>query len=71
MVMQKLRRVGNSLVVTIAREEAERQGLREGDYVGVEVRKLTVRPEMAPDVRAAFERSWDTYQADYRYLAER
>lgn len=70
MVTQKLRRVGNSLVVTIPKEEAERLNLHEGDLIGVEVRKLHVTPEMAPEVRAAFERSLEMYAADYDYLAD-
>lgn len=71
MITQKLRRVGNSFVVTIPREEAERQGLSEGDLIGVEVRKLHITPEMSPEVRAAFERSLKLYAADYDYLADR
>lgn len=70
MITQKLRRVGNSFVVTIPKEEAERQNLHEGDFVGIEVRKIHLKPEMSPEVRAAFERSWEAYQEDYRYLAE-
>lgn len=69
MTTQKLRRVGNSLVVTIPKEEAERLELHEGDFVGVDVRKVRVRPELTPEIRAAFERSWELYEADYRYLA--
>ncbi|HYU76544.1 MAG TPA: AbrB/MazE/SpoVT family DNA-binding domain-containing protein [Ktedonobacteraceae bacterium] len=71
MLMQKLRKVGNSFVVTIPKEEAERQNLQEGDMVGIEVRKVHLKPEMSPEVKAAFERSWKAYEADYRYLAER
>lgn len=70
MVIQKVRRVGNSFVVTIPKEEMERQGLHEGDEIAVEVRRVTVRPEMSPDVRAAFERSLQTYAADYEYLKD-
>ena len=70
MITQKIRRVGNSLVVTIPKEEAERQNLHEGDFVGIEVRKVQLKPEMSPEVQAAFERSWKAYEADYRYLAE-
>jgi putative addiction module antidote len=70
MTTQKLRRVGNSFVVTIPKEEAERLGLQEGDLVGVEVRKLHITPEMSPEVRAAFERSLNVYAADYDYLAD-
>ncbi len=71
MLTQKIRRVGNSFVVTIPKEEAERQDLHEGDFVGIEIRKLNLKPEMSPEVRAAFERSWKAYEADYRYLSER
>jgi putative addiction module antidote len=71
MLMQKLRQVGNSYVVTIPKEEVERLGLHENDLVGVEVRKLRVTPEMAPDIAAAYERSRQRYAADYEYLKDR
>jgi putative addiction module antidote len=71
MMLQKLRRVGNSFVVTIPKEEAERQNLQEGDLIGVEIRKLHITPEMSPEVRAAFEHSLKVYAADYDYLADR
>lgn len=68
MLIQKVRRVGNSYVVTIPKEEMERQGLADGDLAAVEVRKVAVTPQMSPEVRAAFEQSWQTYAADYEYL---
>ncbi len=71
MLIQKVRRVGNSYVVTIPREEMERQHLSEGDEIAIEVRKVEIRPQMSPEVRAAFERSLDTYTADYEYLKDR
>lgn len=71
MITQKLRRVGNSYVVTIPREEVERQNLQEGDLVGVEVRKMQFWPELSPEVREAYERTWSAHEAAYRYLAER
>ena len=71
MVIQKVRRVGNSFVVTIPKEEMERQGLGEGDEVALEVRKVVTRPQMSPAVRAAFEQSLETYAADYEYLKDR
>jgi putative addiction module antidote len=71
MLTQKLRKVGNSFVVTIPKEEAERQNLQEGDMVAIEVRKVHIRPEMSPEVKAAFEHSWQAYEADYRYLADK
>ncbi|HEX5500966.1 MAG TPA: hypothetical protein VFW96_00005 [Thermomicrobiales bacterium] len=71
MNVQKVRRVGNSYVVTVPREEIERQGLQEGDLVGVEVRKLETWPALSPDLRAAAEESWAEHEAAYRYLAGR
>jgi antitoxin component of MazEF toxin-antitoxin module len=71
MVTGKLRKSGNSYVVTVPREEIERLGLVEGQLVSVEVRSLEVRPKLAPDVREAFEASWKRNEEGYRYLAGR
>ncbi len=71
MITQKLQRVGDSYVVTIPEEEVERQNLREGDIVEVTVRKLADWPELSPEVREAYERTWAAHEAAYRYLAER
>lgn len=70
MLMQKLRKVGNSYVVTISKEEMERLNLHENDLVGIEVRKLQVTPQLAPAIEAALQRSLDRYKAGYDYLAE-
>lgn len=70
MFIQKVRRVGKSYVVTIPADEIEQQGLAVGDLVTVEIRKVAVTPHMSPEVRAAFERSWQTYAADYEYLKD-
>ncbi len=71
MTTAKLRRVGNSYVVTIPKEEVERLRLHEGDTLSVEVRRLVLKPEVAPDVRAAFEESWELDQVAYEYLRDR
>ncbi|MFI5271566.1 MAG: AbrB/MazE/SpoVT family DNA-binding domain-containing protein [Ktedonobacterales bacterium] len=71
MTTAKLRRVGNSYVVTIPKDEVERLHLTEGDMLSLEVRKLALHPEMAPDVRAAFEESWQRDQEAYEYLKDR
>jgi antitoxin component of MazEF toxin-antitoxin module len=70
MIQQKLRKVGNSYVVTIPRSEVERKGLREGQLLAVEVQPLDVRPTMPPDLREAFEASWRDHEAIYRALGE-
>lgn len=70
MLTQKLRRSGNSYVVTIPPEEVERLGLHEGDLVGVEVRRLQVRPELTPELRESAEASWRQFKRLYRRLAD-
>lgn len=71
MIQQKIRKVGNSYVVTIPRAEIERQHLTEGQLVAVEIQALDVQPRLAGDVREAFEASWRRNEAGYRYLAGR
>lgn len=71
MLMQKLRQVGNSYVVTIPKEEVERLNLHENDLVGIEVRKLSITPALTPEVAEAYERSRQRYAADYDYLKDR
>ena len=71
MIQQRLRKVGNSFVVTIPKEEVERRGLREGQLLAVEVHPLEVRPVLSPELREAFEASWQRNEAGYRSLADR
>ena len=71
MIQQKLRKVGNSYVVTIPKEEVERRHLHEGQLLAVEVHPLDVYPAMSPDVQKAWEESWRRNEAGYRYLADR
>jgi len=71
MVVGRVRKVGNSLVVTVPKEEAEELELREGDLVAMEIRKAEVRPVLRPELRKLAEKSWERNQAGYRYLAGR
>jgi antitoxin component of MazEF toxin-antitoxin module len=71
MITAKLRRSGNSFIVTVPKDEVERLALKEGQTVAVEVRPVEVRPILAPDLREAFEASWEHNEAGYRYLAGR
>ena len=70
MLWQKLRKVGNSYVVTIPKEEVERQNLKDGQLLSIEIRPAEIRPVMSPDLRKAFEESWQQSEKTYRYLAE-
>lgn len=71
MIQQKLRKVGNSYVVTIPKDEVERLGIEEGALLQVEVHPLEVQPMMTRELREAFEESWTRNEEAYRYLADR
>ena len=68
MITQRLRRAGNSFVVTIPRHEVERLGIQEGDLVAIELQPVEIRPLMTPELRAIAEATWERNQAAYRYL---
>jgi putative addiction module antidote len=67
---QRVRRTGNSFVVTIPKEQVERLGLNEGDYVDVSIQPLELRPRLNPELRAVFEEVWKENEAGLRYLAD-
>lgn len=71
MIQQKLRKVGNSYVVTIPKNEVERLGIHEGQLLSVEIQPLEIRPTLSPEVREAAERSWAKSEPAYRYLSDR
>jgi len=77
MIASKIRKHGNSYVVTIPREEMEARGLAEGQLVGFDPHPVELRPiaqpraELRPEVRAAAERVWAKNEAGLRYLAGR
>jgi antitoxin component of MazEF toxin-antitoxin module len=51
----KLRRVGNSVVLTIPADEIERQGLVVGQHVVAEVSAAQLRPALRPELAARME----------------
>jgi antitoxin component of MazEF toxin-antitoxin module len=74
-ITQKVRKIGNTFSVTIPREEMERQQIKEGDTVTVEVRRVEietqVRPLLSPIFADAYAEGLDRLDADMRYLADR
>ena len=70
MIVGRVRKTGNSYVVTIPREEMERLNIADRDLVGIEIRKATVSYELPPELDAALMRSWQAHRETYRYLAE-
>ncbi len=70
MFKQQVRRSGNSLVVTIPKEEVERLGLREGELVAVDVTPLETRPVLREDLRRVLDDSRDEIMPALRWLAK-
>jgi antitoxin component of MazEF toxin-antitoxin module len=64
-------RTGNSLVVSITKEEAERLDIHEGDFVNVQFQKMELRPAMRPEVKAALERAAARLAPDLEYLKDK
>jgi len=67
-IQQKLRKVGNSYVVTIPRAEIERQHLTAGQLVAVEILPLDLQPRLRDELREAVLRTWNEDEPAYRYL---
>ena len=70
MIQQQLRKVGNSYVITIPKEEVERNGWAGGDRFAVQLTPLEERPVLSDEIRAALDESWGRHEAAYRYLAQ-
>jgi antitoxin component of MazEF toxin-antitoxin module len=71
MITQQLRKVGNSYVVTIPKDEVERRGWQEGQLLAVQLTELQVRPVLGDDLREAIEERWERNEEALRYLAGR
>lgn len=75
MILQTLRKVGNSYVVTIPREEMERLGVAEGDTLAIEARKVTqvTLYELPADLRRLYDEqaARPDFRAALSYLADR
>jgi antitoxin component of MazEF toxin-antitoxin module len=70
-ITQQLRKVGNSYVVTVPKEEVERRGWQEGQLLALQLTALEVRPVLGDDLREAIEERWDRNVEALRYLVGR
>ena len=68
-ITQQLRKVGNSYVVTVPKEEVERRGWQEGQLLALQLTELEVRPILGDDLREAIEERWERNEDALRYLA--
>jgi antitoxin component of MazEF toxin-antitoxin module len=71
MIQQRLRRSGNSYVVTVPKELVEHNGWREGQLLAVEFTPLEVRPVLRPELRKAIDDRWARNEQALRSLADR
>jgi len=69
--IQHVRRDGDTLVVAIPDDDAERLGIAEGDLVEVMIRPIAQASKMRAELRAALEASWARNEVGYRYLAKK
>jgi antitoxin component of MazEF toxin-antitoxin module len=69
MIQQQLRKTGNSYVITIPKDEVERNGWSAGDRFAVQLTPLEERPVLSNEIREALEASWERNEEAYRYLA--
>ena len=68
---KKVWRTGNSLVVSITKEEAEKLDIHEGDFVEVQFQKMELRPAVRPEVKAALKEAMAEYAPDLEYLKDK
>ena len=71
MIHQQVRKSGNSFVVTIPKEEVERLGLTEGQFVAMHLTPMELRPVLPPDLQAAIEQLWPRLEPALAYLKDR
>ena len=71
MIVQQLRRAGNSYVVTVPKEVVERRGWQEGQLLAVELTEMEIRPALRPELRQILEARWERNEPALRYLADR
>jgi putative addiction module antidote len=71
MFTQQLRKVGNSFVVTIPKDEVERRGWKEGQFLAIQVTEMEIRPVLSPELEAIVDDLIDKHEDALRYLADR
>jgi putative addiction module antidote len=70
MIQGKIRKQGNSFVVTIPRDEMEHYHLTEGDEIAFTPTKKETRYVLRPVVQEAVDRVLRDHQEGLKYLAD-
>ena len=71
MFTQQLRKTGNSYVVTVPKDEVERRGWKEGQFLAVQLTELEVRPVLSPELQRIVNELIDEHEDALHYLADR
>ncbi|MGI8403156.1 MAG: AbrB/MazE/SpoVT family DNA-binding domain-containing protein [Thermomicrobiales bacterium] len=71
MIEARVRKQGNSFVVTIPKEEMETYQLVEGDEVAVTLTKLEKRAVLRPELQAIVSQVLRDHKDALEYLADR
>lgn len=71
MFYQKVRKAGNSYVVTIPKDQVDEMGLEQGDLVAVHLQRAEIRPVLDDDLREIIERLAKEHKEGLLYLAAR
>ena len=71
MIEAKVRKQGNSFVVTIPKEVMERYQLEEGDEVALTLTKLEKRAVLRPELQEIVSRLIREHKDALEYLADR
>jgi antitoxin component of MazEF toxin-antitoxin module len=67
---QKIRRSGNSYVVTIPADVIERHNLKQDDLVRIQFSVLDVVPRVAPDLQESLAYALEGSEEALRYMKE-
>lgn len=71
MAIQQLRKVGNSFVITVPKDEVERLGAKEGDYIGSEHTLMEMKPVMREELRQYSDRNREGLTELMQYLRDK
>jgi antitoxin component of MazEF toxin-antitoxin module len=71
MIVQTLRKVGNSFVVTVPKELVDQRHWVEGQRLALELTEVEERPKLPDDLRRIVEERWERNLPALRYLENR
>lgn len=71
MITQQVRKVGNSLVVTIPKADSERLDIKEGDTVTMDLNKMELKPVLSPELQQLLDADLPNLEPMLDYLKDR